>query len=241
MSKVESIKRFMPNLFRPDSNPIMKALLEAIGGEDDNAVTQIENAKEQLFIVTAVSSFLDALGSNVGVDRTSDPTEFYFSDALFRQLIPLLSYHPKQIKETMQGILDAFFGAGSTEVAIYEINPNEIVVLMPTTLPVIRDELIGTTHFHAHGGWISDIDNVAKTMLVNFDDPYVNDEVIKFDSTNGWAGSADVSAIALGLKKSSTGGHSLTFAKSGGATTIGTLTRTYSYSLDLSSYTNVSS
>lgn len=240
MSKITSIKRFMPNLFRPDSNINIKALLEAIGGSDDDVVTQIANAKEQIFVISAVSSFLDTLGSNVGVERTSDPTEFYFTDNLFRQLIPLLSYHPKQIKETMQGILDAFFGVGHPDVGMYEINPSEVVVTMPATLPIIRDELIGTTHFHSHGGWITNIDNTAKTITVNFDDPFLKDEVINFDSTNGFAGSADVTGITLELPKSSTGKHAISFDKSLVTEAFGTLTRTFTYSLDLSSYKHVS-
>ena len=80
MSKKDNIKRFFPNLFKPYTNTYIKGLLETFGDSDDRAVEQIENAKEQIFISTAQGSFLDTLGSNVGVQRPLGPVRFFIDD-----------------------------------------------------------------------------------------------------------------------------------------------------------------
>lgn len=131
---------------------------------DDNVVAQIAAAKDQLFIQTAVSSFLDSLSSNVGVFR--DPT-FNLADDTFRNLVPVLSYSPKQVKDTIVQVLDIFFGAGNT--ICREINPNEIVVVIPPTIPGSR-KLKGSFHLTSYNGAIDSIDTVLNIIIVDLYD-----------------------------------------------------------------------
>ncbi|RLA24863.1 MAG: hypothetical protein DRQ62_04160 [Gammaproteobacteria bacterium] len=163
MSKIDDLKKNIPSLYKLNATTYFKAFMEAIGTSLEASSTQIQNAKEQIYVVSAVAGFLDALGSNVGVERPGTD-QFYLNDTQFRALIPLLSYHPKQIHETMSSILDVFFGASHPDVFIEEINPNEIVVQVPATVPVIRDQLEGTAHLHGQSGYITKIDNVAKEV-----------------------------------------------------------------------------
>lgn len=161
MSKLRKMTRFVPSLYRPDANPYVRGLLIAWSDEDDRLVQAVQNAKEQIFVKFAQLRFLDALGSNVGVFR---PATINLSDDQYRELIPALSWSPKQVKPTIRKVLDVFFGQNNPLVAILELNPNEIVIQIPSSVPALRRDLRGANHFKVYTGSINSIDNVSKTM-----------------------------------------------------------------------------
>jgi hypothetical protein len=163
MSKFDKMARFLPALFAPYTNRNVRGLLSAWSAEDDLIVQAVQDAKDQLFVATAQSNFLDALGSNVGVFR---PTAIGLADAEYRKLIPLLSFYPKQVLPTINGVLEVFFGANNYEV--FESNPNEIVIQIPSSVPALRRTLKGSHHFHAYDGTITAVDNIGKTLTVDF-------------------------------------------------------------------------
>ena len=166
VTKLEKMVRFVPSLLKPRVNPMVRGLLKTWASEDDRIVLAIGDAKEQLFVRTAQLEFLDALGSNVGVFR---PTAFNLSDELFRQLIPALSFAPKQVIPTMRKVLAVFFGANNARVKIHEIRPNQIEIQIPSTVPALRRTLRGSHHFHNYSGVITGVDNVAKDVTVTLD------------------------------------------------------------------------
>jgi hypothetical protein len=164
MSKLEKMQRFVPGLYRPQSNEVNRGLLWAMAGEDDLVVQAIQDAKEQLFVSSAQLQFLDALGSNVGVFR---PTAFKLADEQFRNLIPALSFSPKQVRPTIIKVLNVFFGVGNPKVQVFEVNPNEIVIQIPSSVPALRRDLRGSMHFKVYSGKILSVDNLAKTMQID--------------------------------------------------------------------------
>lgn len=164
MGKLEKMQRYLPGLYQPQTNEGVRGLLYSWSGEDDNILEQITEAKNQLFVLTAQLQYLDALGSNVGVFR---PTAFNLSDELYRRLIPALSYHPKQVMPTIKEVLGIFFGDNNPDVQTAEVNPNEIVIQIPTAVPALRRSLTGSHHFHAYNGTISSIDNISKEMIID--------------------------------------------------------------------------
>jgi len=105
--KLERYKKFTPPMYRPGVNTFVTALLQSLAKADSDVEVQIVEAGKQIFVATAEDKFLDALGANVGVDR---PVSINLSDEKFRELIPILSYKSKQIRETMYDILDVFWG-----------------------------------------------------------------------------------------------------------------------------------
>jgi len=167
MSKLSKMTRFVPGLYRPNTNPNIKGLLYAWSSEDDLIVQAAQNAKEQIFTKLARLQFLDALGSNVGVFR---PTEFNLTDDLYRQLIPVLSFRPKQVLTTIKRVLDIFFGVGNPIVKVNEINANEIIIHIPSSVPSLRRDLRGSLHLHAYQGTVVSIDNIAKEMVIDLND-----------------------------------------------------------------------
>lgn len=166
LTKFNKMARYVPSLYKPEANPYIRGLLTAWAGEDDLIVQAVVDAKEQLFIATAQLRFLDALGSNVGVFR---PTDFNLPDELFRQLIPALSFAPKQVIPTIKRVLDVFFGANNSRVLVHEIRENRIEIQIPSTVPALRRSLSGSHHFHNYSGVISSIDNLTKEIVVDLD------------------------------------------------------------------------
>ena len=163
MSKLDKMQRFVPGLYKPTTNPVVKGLLYSFSGEDDEVVAQTAAAKQQLFVAYANLQYLDVLGSNVGVFR---PTGFNLLDDQYRSLIPALSFFPKQVMPTVKAVLDVFFGTGNPLVKVFEINPNEIVIQIPSSVPALRRSLKGANHLKAYTVVINSIDNIAKTMNV---------------------------------------------------------------------------
>lgn len=166
MAKFDKMANFVPGLFNPYNNTYVKGLLYAWSSEDDLLVQAVQDAKEQLFVKYAKLRFLDALGSNVGVFR---PAAINLADEQYRQLIPALSFRPKQVIPTIKLVLDVFFGANNPRVTVNEINPNEIVIEIPSSVPALRRQLQGSHHFHNYSGIVQSIDNLNKEIVVDFD------------------------------------------------------------------------
>jgi len=99
--------KFIPPYYKPGQNVFVTALLKALATTDSDVEVQIEEAGNQIFVNRAEGKFLDTLGNNVGVDR---PIAINLSDDKFRELVPTLSFKPKQVRETMYDILDVFWG-----------------------------------------------------------------------------------------------------------------------------------
>lgn len=166
MAKFDKMANFIPGLFNPYNNTYVKGLLYAWSSEDDLLVKACQDAKEQLFVKFASLKFLDALGSNVGVFR---PAAINLADEQYRQLIPALSFRPKQVVPTIKLVLDVFFGVGNPRVMVHEINPNEIVIQIPSSVPSLRRQLQGSHHFHNYSGTIQSVDTLNKEIIVDFD------------------------------------------------------------------------
>lgn len=207
MGKLQKMSRFLPGLYKPTTNTYVKGLLYAWSSEDDAIVQAARDAKEQLFVKYAKLRFLDALGSNVGVFR---PSEFNLADAQFRELIPALSFYPKQVKPTIQKVLDVFFGAGNPRVSIAEVNPNEIVIQIPSSVPALRRTLKGSHHFHNYYGSITSIDNTFKTMTI---DLYGLTKVLKIDELAGaFIGQGNIDTVEIISNTAGTTGVTLQFS-----------------------------
>lgn len=198
VSKLRKMQDYIPSIYRPRVNPIIRGVLRSWASEDDRLVQAVQDAKEQIYVATAQLQYLDALGSNVGVFR---PQDFNLVDSIYRQLIPALSYAPKQIRPTIKRVLDIFFGENNPRVKIAEINPNQIKITIPSTVPSLRKNLRGSHHFHNYSGTIVSVNNLLKTMTV---DLYGTTKTLAVDEfANSLIGQNNVAATAL----SSTGGQ----------------------------------
>jgi hypothetical protein len=131
MSKFKRLSQALPGLYRPEVNTMIGGLLKAWGLGDDDVVVQLKEAKKQIFTQEASDRYLDYLANNVGVSRTA---ELGIEDKDFRNLIPVLSYFPKQVRQTIISLLDVFWGPGFTRANInsgniepYDFSPETVL------------------------------------------------------------------------------------------------------------------
>lgn len=113
--KFTRMSRTLPSFYKAETNVMIRGLLKSWGIEDDQIVTQIANAKKSIFVATAEGRYLDFLGSNVGVPRTP---ELSIDDDDYRKLIPVMSFKPKQVRQTIIDLLDVFWGPTFTRANI---------------------------------------------------------------------------------------------------------------------------
>jgi hypothetical protein len=109
--KVDNIHDQMPAIYDTRNNVNWKALIEAIGGQDQDTIDLIEAVRQQFFIKTATRPHIDRLGTANLVQR---PRFVGMDDPTFRQFIPIMSYNPKQVKLVLDKLLDLFFFKEST-------------------------------------------------------------------------------------------------------------------------------
>jgi len=194
------MQRFVPALYKPSVNVNIRGLLYAWAGEDDALVQAVQDAKEQIYVLTAQLRFLDALGANVGVFR---PTVFNLTDTLFRRLIPALSFYPKQVIPTIKTVLDIFYEENNPKVKVHEINENQIEIQIPSSIPALRRGLRGAQHFHSYSGTIVSVDNVLKEIVIDLED---DTKVLKVDEVqDGLLGTPDAGDIILSNTAGTTG------------------------------------
>lgn len=131
MSKFKRLSQALPGLYRPEVNTMIGGLLKAWGLGDDDVVVQLKEAKKQIFVEDASDRYLDYLANNVGVSRTA---ELGIEDADFRNLVPVLSYFPKQVRKTIVALLDVFWGPGFTRANLnsgniepYDFSPESVL------------------------------------------------------------------------------------------------------------------
>lgn len=117
--KIDRYIRNTPKAFKPQTNPIIRALFEAWAQSDDEIVQQLKNTKAQLFVRTGEGQYLNRLASSLGVAR---PSELGLLDSEFQELIPNLSLKAKQIKKIFYDVMDIFWGPLFTRANLTSVN-----------------------------------------------------------------------------------------------------------------------
>lgn len=105
-TKTDRLHDNMPRVYRTRVNPNWKAVIEALGEQDQAMSDLIQEVRNQFFVRSASRPYIDRLGANVKVSR---PRFVGMDDPTFRQYIPVLAYQPKQVKLVLDLLLDIFF------------------------------------------------------------------------------------------------------------------------------------
>lgn len=109
--KIDQIHDLLPKHLNSKGNTNWKALVDALGEQDQKTADLVSEVRKQFFVKTASRPYLDRLAANNKIAR---PRLVGMDDASFRQYIPVLSYQPKQVKLIIDQLLDIFFFKEST-------------------------------------------------------------------------------------------------------------------------------
>lgn len=110
-TKVDRLHDQMPGYFKTRNNINWKAIIEALGNQDQATADLVEEVRKQFFVKTSSRPYIDRLAANNFISR---PKFVGMDDATFRRYIPILSYQPKQVKLIIDSLLDIFFFKDST-------------------------------------------------------------------------------------------------------------------------------
>ena len=114
-SKIDQLHDLLPKHLNTRTNTNWKAIVDAIGGADQETGQLVAEVRKQFFIKTASRPYLDKLAAN---NKISRPRLVGMDDPSFREYIPILSYQPKQVKLIIDQLLDIFFFKESTTAFI---------------------------------------------------------------------------------------------------------------------------
>lgn len=117
--KIDQIHDMLPKHLGSKTNTNWKALVDALGEQDQNTADLVSEVRKQFFVKTASRPYLDRLAANNKIAR---PRLVGMDDPSFRQYIPVLSYQPKQVKLIIDQLLDIFFFKESTTAFITSSN-----------------------------------------------------------------------------------------------------------------------
>ena len=117
--KIDQIQDLLPKHLNARTNTNWKALVDALGEQDQNTADLVTEVRKQFFVKTASRPYLDRLAANNKIAR---PRLVGMDDPSFRQYIPVLSYQPKQVKLIIDQLLDIFFFKESTTAFITSSN-----------------------------------------------------------------------------------------------------------------------
>src|ERR1035437_2804484 len=125
LTKIDQLHNIMPAHFNTRTNRNWNALITAIGQSDQNLANLIVAVKDQFFIKTASTPYLDNLAANDGVSR---PSGVGMNDPTFKKFILIMAYQPKQVKLIIDQLLNIFF-AKETTTAFVKSNQAQPFVL----------------------------------------------------------------------------------------------------------------
>lgn len=174
--KYAELLSLIPEKWNTEEGTVLAALLlaiaeqaEAVAGLDSGG--GIRDVLDQTNVALATGVDLTIMGQNVGVERPAlDPV----NDDLMRQLVVLLSYQQKTVIRLVYGVLTAVFGAQANDNwAVYEVNPNELIVEINVLLSdpssstyVYTDETVAATD-DLPGSYLCDDETVDGTDEVD--------------------------------------------------------------------------
>lgn len=135
-SKIDSLHDQMPELFDSRDNPNWKAVIEAIGQNDQDTAELVEEIRKQFSVKTATRPYLDRLGARHKVQR---PRFVGMDDETFRKFIPIMSYQPKQVTLILDKLLDLFFFKEATTSFVQSIEFENFTIIDGDTLEYTID------------------------------------------------------------------------------------------------------
>jgi hypothetical protein len=199
-NKLDRYLQNAPRILNAKVNPIVKGLFEAWSAGDGQIEIEIQNTKDQLFVLTAEAEFLDRLASNLGVSR---PPELGLLDEDFRKLIPNLSLKAKQIRSIFYDTMDVFFGPlfsranlNSLNVAPYDVSPGDSLVILVDGVRRevgVRSDDIAIPGAATAEEIVNIINRISQVTATVVDEQFTGDERVNIrTNTTGARGSLEI-------------------------------------------------
>ena len=162
MTEVTKIERHTSRQFQNVGGPVLPALYEAINSALADTGLLIQAAKDQKFLLTASGRYLLQLGeekgftlpANSGLDITS-----------YKILVPIGVSEPKQVRATLQALLQAFYLTFRTNPSVDAQLLGPYSLLDGDDLEITTD--VGTEKVSIVASKVSDLNNVSAAEIAS--------------------------------------------------------------------------
>lgn len=154
---------FGPADFLPDDAGV-------VAGSTDAQLSMIQQVRQSMLVSGAAGAQLDAVGNNRNVPRPENTTD----DELYRGVIKALAWLPKSVLLSYYALLSAVFGSQEAARArvgrawkVYEVNPNEVIIELPSAL--IAGTLETSSYLHGASGYARVTSGPSGTFTTDVD------------------------------------------------------------------------
>lgn len=113
------IRKFLPQNYLAVTGKNIPAIIGAINATWDSLESLIAGCIDQLFIQTATGRFLVQLGEQEGFTM---PQNSGLDIRAYRTLVPVMVANPKQVRQTIDELIQAFYTAEKTRASIVSAN-----------------------------------------------------------------------------------------------------------------------
>ena len=179
------IRYFMPKRLYEVLGKNTPAIIEAFNGGFDTLEDVIQACIDQLFFVTASGKYLLTLGEKNGF---SIPDSAGLDIRAFRVLVPIMVSNPKQVRFTIDDLIQAFYGSERTKANItssvygpYSLNDGDDLQIETES---------GSFSVNILANQVSDVSNVSAlelSSIINYSQKFVLADTV-VDRTNGLIG-----------------------------------------------------
>jgi hypothetical protein len=150
------IKRSVPSHFREVSGKNLPALLDATQKVMDHLQDVVEQCMDQLFIPTASGKYLINLGEDKGFTL---PKNSGLDIRAYRQLVPIMVSAPKQVRVTIEELVEAFYGSDRVRPSISSSVQGPYQLISGDDLTIETES--GTVTVSITTGLVSDLNSVT--------------------------------------------------------------------------------
>ncbi|EFX62689.1 hypothetical protein DAPPUDRAFT_336587 [Daphnia pulex] len=165
------LKKFLPTRLSEVIGPNMPAIIAAFNQSADTVEQTIQACIDQMFISTASGKYLLSLGEESGF---TIPPNSGLDIRAFRVLVPIMVSNPKQVRISIQDLVQAFYGSERTKANIlssttgpYSLADNDDLIIETdggiVTITILQNQVSDITNVSV--GELSSIINYSQSLI----------------------------------------------------------------------------
>jgi len=155
-----NVKTFLPGNVANARDKLTQALLTAVTDQDTNMEVFIQACIDQMFLATADGQYLIQLGEQQGFTM---PPNSGLDIRAYRVLVPLMVSAPKQVRQTIDQLVAAFYGTDRTQPSVTSVLPEPYNLASGDDITIETES--GVINVAIQANQVSDITNVSAGEL----------------------------------------------------------------------------
>ena len=162
MTANAKIQKFIPEQYRQVVSGFLPELCNALNGNVEEIEQTIQACIDQLFLSTASGKYLIQLGEESGFVM---PENSGLDIRSYKVLIPIMVSSPKQVRLTIDDLIEAFYGTEKTKASVIAENTGPFVLYDGDFITVETEK--GEVSVAITSDFVNDINNVSASEIAS--------------------------------------------------------------------------